>query len=82
MQAGQNPHDSLTQLNSHLGFGAFAGFNSFTDMGGACLSIFPARVTEHCGNGLIRAPYRAYIRDVDANHDELASSFSKCPVSC
>jgi len=23
--------------------------------------------------GLIRAPYRAYIRDVDANHDELAT---------
>lgn len=33
MQAGQNPHDPLTQLNSHLGFGAMAGFNPFTDMG-------------------------------------------------
>jgi len=33
MQAGQNPHDPLTQLNSHLGFGALAGFNPFTDMG-------------------------------------------------
>jgi len=29
MQAGQNP---LTQLNSHLGFGALAGFSPFTDM--------------------------------------------------
>ena len=33
MQAGQNPHDPLTQLNSHLGFGALAGFNPFPDMG-------------------------------------------------
>ncbi|KAI5998291.1 hypothetical protein EDD15DRAFT_314999 [Pisolithus albus] len=33
MQAGQNPHDPLTQLNSHLGFGALAGFNPFADMG-------------------------------------------------
>ena len=33
MQAGQNPHDPLTQLNSHLGFGAMAGFNPFADMG-------------------------------------------------
>ena len=33
MQAGQNPHDPLTQLNSHLGFGAMAGINPFADMG-------------------------------------------------
>ena len=33
MQAGQNPHDPLTQLNSHLGFGAMAGFNPFADSG-------------------------------------------------
>ena len=33
MQAGQNPHDPLTQLNSHQGFGAMAGFNPFADMG-------------------------------------------------
>lgn len=33
MQAGQNPHDPLTQLNSHLGFGAMAGFNPFADAG-------------------------------------------------
>ena len=33
MQTGQNPHDPLTQLNSHLGFGAMAGFNPFADMG-------------------------------------------------
>lgn len=33
MQAGQNPHDPLTQLNSHLGFGAMGGFNPFADMG-------------------------------------------------
>jgi ubiquilin len=33
MQAGQNPHDPLTQLNSHMGFGAMAGLNPFADMG-------------------------------------------------
>ncbi|KAJ6531745.1 hypothetical protein B0H19DRAFT_1188355 [Mycena capillaripes] len=33
MQTGQNPHDPLTQLNSHLGFGAMAGLNPFADMG-------------------------------------------------
>ncbi|TRM59797.1 hypothetical protein BD626DRAFT_506451 [Schizophyllum amplum] len=33
MQTGQNPHDPLTQLNSHLGFGAMAGINPFADMG-------------------------------------------------
>ncbi|KAF8652549.1 hypothetical protein AX16_004361 [Volvariella volvacea WC 439] len=33
MQAGQNPHDPLTQLNSHLGYGALAGFNPFADLG-------------------------------------------------
>jgi len=33
MQAGQNPHDPLTQLNSHLGYGALAGVNPFAEMG-------------------------------------------------
>jgi ubiquilin len=33
MQAGQNIHDPLTQLNSHLGFGAMAGINPFADLG-------------------------------------------------
>ena len=33
MQAGQNVHDPLTQLNSHLGYGAMAGLNPFSDMG-------------------------------------------------
>ncbi|KAJ7035003.1 hypothetical protein C8F04DRAFT_1259362 [Mycena alexandri] len=33
MQAGQNPHDPLTLLNSHAGFGAMAGLNPFADMG-------------------------------------------------
>lgn len=33
MQTGQNVHDPLTQLNSHLGFGAMAGLNPFADMG-------------------------------------------------
>lgn len=33
MQAGQNPHDPLTQLNGHQGFGAMAGLNPFADMG-------------------------------------------------
>lgn len=33
MHAGQNPHDPLTQLNSHLGFGAMAGFNPFAGLG-------------------------------------------------
>lgn len=33
MQAGQNIHDPLTQLNSHMGFGAMAGLNPFGDLG-------------------------------------------------
>jgi len=33
MQAGQNPHDPLTQLNSHMGYGAMAGLNPFSEMG-------------------------------------------------
>ena len=35
LQTGQNVHDPLTQLNSHLTFGnpAFANFNPFADMG-------------------------------------------------
>jgi ubiquilin len=33
MQAGQNPLDPLTQLNSHMGFGAMAGVNPFAEMG-------------------------------------------------
>jgi ubiquilin len=33
MQAGQNPHDPLTLLNSHLGFGAMAGINPFAELG-------------------------------------------------
>lgn len=33
MQAGQNPHDPLTLLNSHLGFGAMAGVNPFQEFG-------------------------------------------------
>ncbi|KAK0483857.1 hypothetical protein IW261DRAFT_1465443 [Armillaria novae-zelandiae] len=33
MQTGQNPHDPLTLLNSHLGYGAMAGLNPFADMG-------------------------------------------------
>jgi ubiquilin len=33
MQASQNIHDPLTQLNSHLGFGAMAGINPFADLG-------------------------------------------------
>ncbi|KIY51932.1 hypothetical protein FISHEDRAFT_36246 [Fistulina hepatica ATCC 64428] len=33
MQAGQNPHDPLTQLNGPMGFGAMAGLNPFADMG-------------------------------------------------
>jgi hypothetical protein len=33
MQTGQNVHDPLTQLNSHLGFGAMAGLNPFGAMG-------------------------------------------------
>ena len=33
MQAGQNPHDPLTLLNSHLGFGAMAGMNPFSELG-------------------------------------------------
>jgi ubiquilin len=33
MQTGQNVHDPLTQLNSHMGFGAMAGLNPFAEMG-------------------------------------------------
>lgn len=33
MQAGQNPSDPLTQLNTHRGFGAMAGLNPFAEMG-------------------------------------------------
>lgn len=33
MQAGQNPHDPLTQLNSSQAFGLMAGLNPFADMG-------------------------------------------------
>ncbi|OBZ68576.1 Deubiquitination-protection protein dph1 [Grifola frondosa] len=33
MQAGQNPHDPLTQLNSHLGYGLMAGLNPFAELG-------------------------------------------------
>jgi hypothetical protein len=33
MQAGQDPHDPLTQLNSHQGYGLMAGLNPFADMG-------------------------------------------------
>ena len=33
MQAGQNPHDPLTQLNGLMGFGLVADFNPFADMG-------------------------------------------------
>ncbi|CCL99058.1 uncharacterized protein FIBRA_01069 [Fibroporia radiculosa] len=33
MQAGQNPHDPLTQLNGHMGYGQMAGLNPFADLG-------------------------------------------------
>jgi ubiquilin len=33
MQTGQNPHDPLTQLNGHQGFGLMAGLNPFAGMG-------------------------------------------------
>lgn len=33
MQAGQNPSDPLTMLNTPMAHGALAGFNPFTDMG-------------------------------------------------
>lgn len=33
MQAGQNVHDPLTQLNGHQGFGLMAGLNPFGEMG-------------------------------------------------
>ncbi|GBE77193.1 Ubiquitin domain-containing protein [Sparassis crispa] len=33
MQAGQNPHDPLTQLNSHMGYGLMAGLNPFAELG-------------------------------------------------
>ena len=33
MQAGQNVHDPLTQLNGHMGFGLMGGLNPFADLG-------------------------------------------------
>jgi ubiquilin len=33
MQAGQDPSDPLTQLNSHMAHGLMAGFNPFADLG-------------------------------------------------
>ncbi|KAH9949407.1 hypothetical protein B0H21DRAFT_132613 [Amylocystis lapponica] len=33
MQAGQNPHDPLTQLNGHMGYGLMAGLNPFAELG-------------------------------------------------
>ncbi|KAI0789379.1 hypothetical protein C8Q75DRAFT_807021 [Abortiporus biennis] len=33
MHSGQNPHDPLTQLNGHQGYGLMAGLNPFADMG-------------------------------------------------
>lgn len=33
MQAGQSPSDPGTLLNSHLAYGALAGFNPFADLG-------------------------------------------------
>lgn len=33
MQAGQNPSDPLTLLNSHMGHGVMAGFNPFEGLG-------------------------------------------------
>lgn len=33
MQAGQNPSDPLTLLNSYMGHGLMAGFNPFAEMG-------------------------------------------------
>ncbi len=33
MQAGQNPHDPLTQLNGPMGFGLMAGLNPFAELG-------------------------------------------------
>lgn len=33
MQAGQNPSDPLTLLNSHMGHGLMAGFNPFEGLG-------------------------------------------------
>ncbi|KZT63630.1 hypothetical protein DAEQUDRAFT_733596 [Daedalea quercina L-15889] len=33
MQAGQNVHDPLTQLNGHLGYGVMAGLNPFAELG-------------------------------------------------
>ncbi|TFY74613.1 hypothetical protein EWM64_g9398, partial [Hericium alpestre] len=33
MQTGQNVHDPLTQLNSHMGYGLMAGLNPFQEMG-------------------------------------------------
>lgn len=33
MQAGQNVHDPLTQLNGHMGFGLMGNLNPFAELG-------------------------------------------------
>jgi ubiquilin len=33
MQAGQNPHDPLTQLTGHQAYGLMAGLNPFAELG-------------------------------------------------
>src|ERR1700692_2070198 len=57
MQAGQNPHDPLTQLNSHMGYGAMAGLNPFADMG----------LNPNDPN-MVRSMYYYKAADVDISH--------------
>jgi hypothetical protein len=79
MQAGQNPHDPLTQLNSHMGFGAMAGLNPFADMGlnpndpNMVSVLVPSGVVIFAWAISDRFRYDLYI---DARNDELAAIYA------
>jgi len=55
MQAGQNPSDPLTQLNTHRGFGAMAGLNPFSEIGlnpndPNMVRVVPSTPAIHCSH--------------------------------
>jgi len=81
MQTGQNVHDPLTQLNSHMGFGAMAGLNPFGEMGlnpndpnmvraSFFLGVEAPRVTALCLPLPLNAIAYSFL--IDANNDEFA----------
>lgn len=66
MQAGQNPHDPLTQLNGPMGFGLMAGLNPFAEMGlnPNDPNMVSAVVRDGCGAAVVseRRPNVAAVR--------------------